>query len=198
VVVDLETLDTLPPRELAAGLAEVIKIGAVADAGFLARVEQDLAELSGRDPAALAAAVARACELKAEIVAADEREEGRRAILNFGHTFGHAIEAAAGYGTWLHGEAVGCGMAMAADLSARLGLVGRAEADRIQRLVADAGLPTAPPAIDADRWLSLVRGDKKAAGGEARFVLLEGVGRATVRPVPSTPLLETLSAFGAV
>jgi 3-dehydroquinate synthase len=197
VVIDLETLATLPARELAAGVAEVIKIGAVADGAFFERIAGGVTGLLARDDAALADAVAGACELKAGIVTADEREEGRRAVLNFGHTFGHAIESAAGYGTWLHGEAVGCGMAMAADLSVRLGLLDGTAADRLRGVVASAGLPIRPPALPSDRWIDLMRGDKKASGGEMRFVLLEGLGRAVVRAVPEEALRDTLHAFGA-
>ena len=192
VVCDLETLDTLPPRELAAGLAEVIKIAAVADPAFLDRIEAELPALLGRDPAALAAAIARACELKAQIVGEDEREEGRRAVLNFGHTFGHAIETAAGYGTWLHGEAVGCGMVLAAELSMRLGLLDAASVRRLRALTGAAGLPLeAPPMRRAD-WRDRMRGDKKSVAGELRFVLLEGFGRPVVRGVPDSVLEATL------
>lgn len=197
VVIDLETLATLPSRELAAGVAEVIKVGAVADVAFFERIADGVTRLLGRDDATLADAVAGACELKAGIVSADEREEGRRAVLNFGHTFGHAIESAAGYGAWLHGEAVGCGMAMAADLSMRVGLLDRSAADRLQGVVASAGLPMRPPVFPSERWIDLMRGDKKSSGGDMRFVLLDGIGRAVVRAVPEDALRATLHAFGA-
>jgi 3-dehydroquinate synthase len=184
VVCDLDTLATLPARELGAGLAEVIKYGPVADAAFLDWVEAHLDALLARDPAALAQAIRRSCEIKAEVVGADEREAGLRAILNFGHTFGHAIEAGLGYGAWLHGEAVGCGMVMAAELSAQLGLVPAAFVSRLRRIVERAGLPVRGPALGAARYLELMRIDKKAEGGEIRFVVIDGVGRAALRPAP--------------
>lgn len=182
VVCDLDTLATLPARELAAGLAEVIKYGPIADMAFFDWIEANLDALLARDRAALAFAVRRSCEIKAWVVGQDERESGLRAILNFGHTFGHAIEAGLGYGAWLHGEAVGCGMVMAADLSQALGLVPAAFAERVARLVERAGLPTAGPALGAARYLELMRLDKKAEAGEIRFVVVESPGRAGVRP----------------
>jgi 3-dehydroquinate synthase len=184
VVADLATLATLPQREIAAGLAEVIKYGPIADEGFLVWLEANLDALLARDAAALAHAVCRSCEIKARIVGQDEREGGLRAILNFGHTFGHAIESGLGYGQWLHGEAVGCGMVMAAELSVRLGLIDAAYASRLTRLVEGAGLPIVGPALGAERYLELMRVDKKAEGGEIRFVVLEALGRAAVRPAP--------------
>jgi 3-dehydroquinate synthase len=184
VLCDLATLDTLPPRELSAGLAEIIKYGPIADATFLDWIESHLDALLARDRAALAQAVKRSCEIKAAVVGEDEREGGLRAILNFGHTFGHAIEAGLGYGQWLHGEAVGCGMLMASALSADLGLVPHAFVDRLQRLLQRAGLPTAAPPMAPERWFDLMRLDKKAQAGEIRFVVLEALGRAAVRPAP--------------
>ncbi len=184
VVADIDTLATLPDRELIAGLAEIIKYGPIADAAFLSWIEANLDALKARDPQALAYAIKRSCEIKAWVVAQDERETGLRAILNFGHTFGHAIEAGLGYGTWLHGEAVGCGMVMAADLSARMGLVEPEYAARIARLIARAGLPVRAPTLGLQRYLELMRVDKKADGGEIRFVLLEGVGRAGLHAAP--------------
>jgi 3-dehydroquinate synthase len=184
VLCDLDTLDTLPQRELVAGLAEVIKYGPIADAGFLAWIEDHLDALLARDGAALAHAVRRSCEIKAEVVGQDEREGGLRAILNFGHTFGHAIESGLGYGTWLHGEAVGCGMRMATDLSARLGLVPADTVERMHRLLQRAGLPVRAPALGAQRYLELMGRDKKAEAGQVRFVVLEALGRAAVRPAP--------------
>ncbi len=184
VVCDLATLDTLPARELAAGLAEVIKYGPIADAAFLDWIEAHLDALLARDPAALSYAVGRSCEIKAWVVGQDERESGLRAILNFGHTFGHAIEAGLGYGQWLHGEAVGCGMLMASDLSARLGLMPAAFVERMRTLLQRAGLPVRAPAIGIDRFVELMRIDKKAQDGEIRFVLIESLGRAGVRPAP--------------
>jgi 3-dehydroquinate synthase len=197
VVCDLDVLDTLPARELSAGLAEIIKYGPVADASFLDWIESNLDALLARDRNALAHAVRRSCEIKAAVVAADERESGRRAILNFGHTFGHAIEAGLGFGRWLHGEAVGCGMVLASDLSARLGLVPAAFTDRVRELCVRAGLPVRAPDLgDATRWLELMRVDKKAEGGELRFVVIEAVGRAGVRAVGDDLVLETIAAHG--
>jgi 3-dehydroquinate synthase len=194
VVCDLDTLRTLPQRELSAGLAEVIKYGPIADAEFLAWTEVHLDALLERDVAALTHAVRRSCEIKAWVVGQDEREGGLRAILNFGHTFGHAIEAGLGYGDWLHGEAVGCGMVMAAELSARMGLVPGGFAERMRRLVARAGLPVSGPDLGADRYLELMRIDKKAQGGEIRFVLVEAPGRAVLRTAPDVLVREVLAA----
>jgi 3-dehydroquinate synthase len=176
VLIDTETLQTLPDRELKAGLAEVIKYGAIVDAEFFAWLEANVDALLARDPRALAVAIRRSCELKAEIVAEDERESGRRAILNFGHTFGHAIERCQGYGEWLHGEAVAAGMVMAAQLSS--GDIALAE--RIGNLLARAGLPTRPPAIPALDLLAAMGMDKKVQQKRLRFVLLRGLGEAFV------------------
>jgi 3-dehydroquinate synthase len=188
VVCDLDTLKTLPPRELSAGLAEVIKYGPISDMAFLDWTEASIDALTARDPAALAYAVLRSCEIKAWVVGQDERESGVRAILNFGHTFGHAIEAGMGYGQWLHGEAVGCGMVMAATLSQRLGMVDAALVQRLKALVHRAGLPVVGPRLDpadnAGRYLQLMRVDKKAEGGEIRFVLIDTPGQAAVRTAP--------------
>ena len=192
VVCDLDTLATLPQRELSAGLAEVIKYGPIADAAFLDWIEAELPALVARDPAALARAVQRSCEIKAEVVGQDERESGLRAILNFGHTFGHAIEAGLGYGQWLHGEAVGCGMVMATELSAQLGLVPPEFVARIARIVAAAGLPVRGPALGLARYLELMRVDKKAEGGEIRFVVIEAPGQAVVRPAPDALVARVL------
>ncbi|HEY6086808.1 MAG TPA: 3-dehydroquinate synthase [Burkholderiaceae bacterium] len=194
VICDLDTLNTLPDRELSAGLAEVIKYGPIADADFLAWIEAHLDALLARDPHALAHAVKRSCEIKAAIVGQDERETGLRAILNFGHTFGHAIETGLGYGQWLHGEAVGCGMVLASELSARLGLVPATFVDRIRRLCQRASLPVRAPDIGADRYLELMRVDKKSEGGELRFVLIEAVGRATLRAVSDAQVRATLAS----
>ncbi|RYF63608.1 MAG: 3-dehydroquinate synthase, partial [Comamonadaceae bacterium] len=161
VLCDLGTLATLPARELSAGLAEIIKYGPIYDMGFFDWIEAHIDDLMARDPAALAHAVKRSCEIKAEVVGQDERETGLRAILNFGHTFGHAIESGLGYGEWLHGEAVGCGMVMAARLSQRLGGVDAAFVARLTALIARAGLPTQGPALGVERYLSLMRVDKK-------------------------------------
>lgn len=193
VVADLDTLDTLPQRELLAGLAEVIKYGPIADDAFLGWIEDHLDALLARDKAALAHAVRRSCEIKAFVVARDEREADLRAILNFGHTFGHAIETGLGYGSWLHGEAVGCGMVMAADLSARLGLITSAYSARIRALIERAGLPVVGPDLGAQRYLELMRLDKKAAAGSIRFVLIAEPGRAEVRGAPDDLVCEVLA-----
>jgi len=185
VVCDLDTLKTLPQRELSAGLAEVIKYGPIYDMAFLRWIEANIDALMAREPQALVYAVKRSCEIKAEVVGQDEREAGLRAILNFGHTFGHAIEAGMGYGKWLHGEAVGCGMVMAAELSRRLGLVDEAFVQRLKQLIQKAGLPVVGPKLsqqdNAGRYLELMRVDKKAEGGEIRFIVIDGPGRAAVR-----------------
>jgi 3-dehydroquinate synthase len=194
VVIDVDTLSTLPDRELSAGLAEVIKHGAIADAAYFDGVAAALPALRARDPAALAEAVARSCEIKASVVERDEREGGLRAILNFGHTFGHAIEAGMGYGEWLHGEAVGAGMVMATDLSRRLGLVDGTVAGRVREVVAAAGLPVRGPGWPGARYVELMSVDKKARQGTPRFVLLEGLGRARVQRVPDEALADTLAA----
>ena len=198
VLCDLDTLRTLPPRELAAGLAEVIKYGPIADMAFLDWIEAHMPDLVARDPLALAYAVQRSCEIKAHVVGQDERESGLRAILNFGHTFGHAIEAGMGYGQWLHGEAVGCGLVMAAELSLRLGLIDAAFAQRIRRMVAAAELPTVGPTLpgadNAESYMALMRVDKKAEGGEIRFVVIDAPGRAAVRPAPDALVREVIDA----
>ena len=200
VVCDLDLLDTLPARELSAGLAEVIKHGLIADAVFFDWIESHIDALRARDKPALAHAVQRSCEIKAAVVSQDEREGGLRAILNFGHTFGHAIEAGLGYGAWLHGEAVGCGLALATDLSARLGLVDTALVPRVERLVALAGLPAQAPALSTlplERWMQLMRIDKKAEAGEIRFVVLDGLGRAALRPAPDALVAAVIGAHAA-
>ncbi|MBP7659353.1 MAG: 3-dehydroquinate synthase [Burkholderiaceae bacterium] len=193
VLADLDTLRSLPARELSAGLAEVIKHGAIADPDYLDAVDRDMAALRACDPAAMAQAVARSCEIKADVVARDEREGGVRAILNFGHTFGHAIEAGLGFGQWLHGEAVGAGMVQAADLSCRLGLLSRAAAQRLDAVIERAGLPVRAPQWSYEHWLALMSVDKKAEQGAPRFVVLEGIGRASLRRVPEAALRETLA-----
>ena len=188
VLIDTDTLRTLPDRELKAGLAEVIKYGAIVDADFFAWIEDNLEALIARDAEALAAAIRRACELKAAIVAEDERESGRRAILNFGHTFGHAIEHCQGYGEWLHGEAVAAGMVMAA----RLSMDDAALAGRIERLLGRAGLPTRPPAIAAAKFMAAMGMDKKVQQKQLRFVLLRGLGDAFVTGDYDTARLDAI------
>ena len=194
VVADIDTLSSLPQREVVAGLAEVIKYAPIADAAFLDWIEDHLAALLARDPTALQWAIRRSCEIKAGVVGRDEREAGPRAILNFGHTFGHAIETGLGHGQWLHGEAVGCGMVMAADLSARLGLIDAAYALRLAHLIGAAGLPQRGPALGTERYLELMRLDKKAEGGETRFVVIEAPGRAGVRAVPDRLVADVIAA----
>lgn len=181
VVADLGSLTTLPPREIAAGLAEVIKYGPIADDAFFCWLEEHLDDLVRLQPAALEHAVRRSCEIKAEVVGDDEREGGRRAILNFGHTFGHALEGELGFGTWLHGEAVGCGMVMAAELSHRLGLIDVSYRRRIEALVRRAGLPVRAPSLDPDRLIGFMRHDKKSEAGRIRFVVIDKPGQALVR-----------------
>jgi 3-dehydroquinate synthase len=197
VLADIATLDTLPARELSAGLAEVIKHGAILDAAFFDWLEQHIGKLVGRDPEALAHAIARSCEIKAEVVRQDERESGLRAVLNFGHTFGHAIEAGLGYGNWLHGEAVGCGMVMAAELSRRLGYVDAAAVERVRALVKAAGLPVAAPDLGHERWIELMEVDKKNEGGAIKFILLKPLGSPRIDSVPREQLLATLAACTA-
>ena len=181
VISDVATLDSLPDRELRAGIAEVIKHGLALDAGFVAWLEKNVEKILQRDREALAYAVRRSCELKARIVSADEREAGERALLNFGHTFGHAIEAGTGYGTWLHGEAVAAGMVMAAELSLLMGHLKKTEVSRVRELLGRAGLPAKGPALAPERMIELMALDKKAAKGKTRFVLLESIGRAALR-----------------
>lgn len=198
VICDLDVLQSLPPRELSAGLAEIIKYGPIADMVFLDWIEANIDLLLARDPATLAHAIRRSCEIKAAVVGEDERETGLRAILNFGHTFGHAIESGLGYGQWLHGEGVGCGMVMAAHLSQRLGLVDMHFVDRLQALIQRAGLPVVGPKLsvadNAGRYLELMRVDKKAEAGEIRFVVIDGPGRAAVRAAPDALVREVIEA----
>ncbi|MDR3370018.1 3-dehydroquinate synthase [Rhodoferax sp.] len=198
VVCDLDTLNTLPQRELSAGLAEVIKYGPIADMDFLSWIEANLDAILAREPSALAYIVKRSCEIKAWVVGQDERESGLRAILNFGHTFGHAIEAGLGFGVWLHGEAVGCGMVMAAQLSARLGLVDAFFVHRLTALVSKAGLPVKAPVLpgadNAGRYLELMRVDKKAEAGEIKFVLIDKPGSACVRSAPDAVVRQVIDA----
>jgi len=196
VVCDLDTLKTLPERELSAGLAEVIKYGPIADMDFLAWIEANIGALMARDPQALAHAVQRSCEIKAWVVGQDERESGLRAILNFGHTFGHAIEAGLGFGVWLHGEAVGCGMVMAAELSQRLGKVDAAFVARLKALIERAGLPVRGPVLNArDNALDYIehmRLDKKAVGGDIQFVVIDRPGQAVVQGAPDALVRDVI------
>jgi len=178
VLADTGLLDSLPVRELSAGLAEVIKYGLIMDLPFLGWLEANMDNLTKRDPAALAHAVTRSCELKAAVVAADERESGERALLNLGHTFGHAIEAGLGFGTWLHGEAVAAGTILAARLSERMGLLRADDVERIASLLERAGLPVQAPSLGPDRYLELMGHDKKVENGRLRLVLLRSLGKA--------------------
>jgi 3-dehydroquinate synthase len=181
VLIDTDTLDTLDDRQLAAGLAEVIKYGLIYDTDFFCWLEMNIHALKARDKQALAHAIGRSCAIKAEIVAADERESGTRALLNLGHTFGHAIETGTGYGTWLHGEAVAAGMVMAADLSARHGWLSQADVARTTALLHKAGLPVRAPAeMSEQRFLDLMAVDKKAVDSGLRLVLLKAIGTAVV------------------
>jgi 3-dehydroquinate synthase len=193
VLCDLSTLATLPARELSAGLAEIIKYGPIYDMRFFDWIAANIEALVARDPAALAHAVRRSCEIKAVVVGQDERETGLRAILNFGHTFGHAIEAGLGYGRWLHGEAVGCGMVLAAELSQRLGGVDTAFVRRLSALIERAGLPVVAPALGTERYLELMRIDKKSEAGEIRFVVIDKPGSAVVRSAPDPLVREVLA-----
>jgi len=188
VLIDTDTLSTLPDRELSAGLAEVIKYGAIADAAFLGWLEDNIDALRARDAAALAYAIRRSCETKAEVVADDELEQGRRAILNFGHTFGHAIERLQGYGDWLHGEAVAAGMVMAARLS------GLPDEDiaRLRTLIERAGLPADPPDLDASSFVDAMGMDKKALNNRLRFILLRSLGDAYVTSDYDAALLDRI------
>ena len=198
VICNLETLSTLPPRELSAGLAEVIKYGPIFDMDFMQWLETSVEQVLAKDMKSLAFAVQRSCEIKAAVVGQDERETGLRAILNFGHTFGHAIEAGMGYGVWLHGEGVAAGMVMAAELSRRLGLVDEAFVQRLKSLIERAGLPVRGPVLDASdnagRYLELMRIDKKSEAGEIRFVLIDGPGKAVVRGAPDALVREVIDA----
>lgn len=194
VIADIGVLRSLPQRELAAGLAEVIKTGAIADAEFFQWIEANIDALNRCDQQALAHAVKRSCEIKASVVAADEREGGLRAILNFGHTFGHAIEAGLGYGEWLHGEAVGCGMVMAGDLSVRLGKLDEASRRRLVDVIAAAKLPVRAPTLGADRYIDLMKVDKKAEAGEIKFILLTRFGDTQITNAPEDAVRATLAA----
>lgn len=198
VVCNVSTLDTLPARELRAGLAEVIKYGPISDMEFMVWLEANMEALLMRDRTALLHAIRRSCEIKAHVVGVDERESGLRAILNFGHTFGHAIEAGMGYGVWLHGEGVAAGMVMAAELSRRLGMVDEAFVQRLKSLIERAGLPVRGPVVDASdnagRYLELMRIDKKSEAGEIRFVLIDGPGKAVVRGAPDALVREVIDA----
>ncbi|HMS25837.1 MAG TPA: 3-dehydroquinate synthase [Burkholderiaceae bacterium] len=199
VLCDINTFSTLPQRELSAGLAEVIKYGPIADIEFLAWLESNMEALLAKDCDALAYAIKRSCEIKAQVVSQDERESGLRAILNFGHTFGHAIETGLGYGHWLHGEAVGCGMVLAANLSKQLGYVDDSFVTRLTKIIQRAGLPVVAPSLGATseasskRYLSLMRIDKKAEAGEIQFVLIKQPGQCIIQGAPDALVSEVIS-----
>ena len=194
VIADTTTLTTLPDRELRAGLAEVVKYGLIRDATFLEWIEANTSALLARESQVLMHAIRRSCEIKAEIVGIDEREQGLRAVLNFGHTFGHALETATGYGEWLHGEAVAAGMVIAARMSYRLGWISEPDARRVERIIGDLGLPTAAPRIGVDRALQLMSMDKKVLGGKIRLILLKAVGEAEVTGDYSPKILQSVLA----
>lgn len=198
VISDTDTLATLPDRELRAGLAEVIKYGCVWDPLLFDWLDNNMDLLLARDVEALTYAISRSCEIKATVVAKDEREQNLRAILNFGHTFGHAIEAATAYETFLHGEAVGVGMLIAASMSHRMGLIDAAIKDRVRDILCRAGLPIEAPRVGAARALELMQMDKKVLAGSMRLVLLEKLGRAIVTgSYPQTALDATLAEYFA-
>jgi len=198
VIIDTDLLTTLPARELRAGLSEVIKYGLIWDAGFFDWIESHLDAVLARDATALAHLIHRSCQIKAEIVGRDEREQGERALLNLGHTFGHAIEVATGF-QWLHGEAIGVGLILAADLSQRLGQLAPGTVERLTALLARAGLPVQAPRIGADKAFDYMRIDKKVKAGRVRLVLLDGVGRASVTGDYADAALQSTLArhFGA-
>ena len=198
VLSDIATLNTLPDKELRAGIAEVIKYGLIRDLPFFEWLEHNMEKLLARDAEALQYAITRSCQNKAEVVAADERESGERALLNLGHTFGHAIETGMGYGTWLHGAAVAAGTLMAADLSCRLGWINKQDVERIRNLFEHAGLPVIAPALGVENYLKWMGLDKKVVGGKIRFVLLKGIGHAVVSAdVPENLLRQTIESCSA-
>jgi 3-dehydroquinate synthase len=193
VMADMSQLDTLPDRELSAGLAEIIKYALLGDIEFLVWLEEHMDQLVQRDAKLLAEAVYRSCAHKARIVAADEHEHGDRALLNLGHTFGHAIEAYMGYGQWLHGEAVGTGMLMAADLSQRLGWIDATDVQRVRDIITRANLPVVSPAIPVDEFLGLMAQDKKVLLGQVRLILLKKLGQAVItRDFDAQKLKDTI------
>jgi 3-dehydroquinate synthase len=195
VWIDTAALDTLPDREYRSGLAEVVKYGVILDADFFAWLEANAAAVLGREPAAVRHVVTRCCRLKADVVEKDEREEGLRAVLNYGHTFGHAFEAAGGYGAWLHGEAVAAGMVCASRLAERRGLVGPEVTARQRRLLEAFGLPAAPPPLPADALLEAMRIDKKAEAGRLRFVLPRRLGEVALADIPEEDVRAVLGGF---
>ena len=200
VIADTQTLKTLDERQLSAGIAEVIKYGLIRDIPFCEWLETNMDKLLARDDDVLAEAIERSCQSKAEVVAADEKESGQRALLNLGHTFGHAIEASSGYGNWLHGEAVGTGMLMAADMSMRLGWISAADVQRVENIIDRASLPTRAPAkMDYEKFIHYMAVDKKVKNGRLHFVLLKAIGDAVVTDnYDESVLRETIEAHRAV
>ena len=196
VVADISTLNTLPDRELSCGLAEIIKHGAIADVAYLRDVEALMPQLLARDAKALAQVVRRSCEIKADVVSKDEKEAGIRATLNFGHTFGHAIEAGMGYGQWLHGEAVGCGMVIAAHLCQLMGRLSADDYACLKKVVVDAKLPVLPPPMKVSQFMELMAHDKKADSGKIQYVLLSGLGQASTSPVDELVVRQALQECG--
>lgn len=195
VLTDSATLNTLPDRELRAGLSEIIKYGLIRDPAFFDWLEQNMHRLLARDPLTLNEAIQRSCENKAEIVAADEKENGVRALLNLGHTFGHAIENGMGYGVWLHGEAVAAGIVLAAELSRRMKLISEAEVNRIRKIFLQAELPVAAPKMPPEKYFQLMLLDKKVDAGRTRFVVLNRIGEAVMRAdIPPAILNDTILA----
>lgn len=195
VVIDTDVLKTLPDRELSAGLAEVIKYGLIRDPDFLAWLEAHMEGLLARDESCVSYAIAESCRHKAEVVAADELEDDQRALLNLGHTFGHAIEAGMGYGNWLHGEAVAAGMVLAAELSCRMGWIEVGDVDRLRRLLERARLPVCPPAMSVDEFMAHMQVDKKVQDGRLRLILFKPLGRAVITDeAPEALIRETLTA----
>ena len=197
VITDLLTLKTLPPKELAAGLAEVVKHGAIADAEFLNWIEAHIQELNACDISAMEHAVLRSCEIKSAVVAADEKETGIRAHLNFGHTFGHAIEAGMGYGNWLHGEAVGCGMVIASRLSEQLGYISSKDVARLTQIISSLHLAITPPPWPVSKYMDLMSHDKKAELGTIKYIVLKSLGQASVQQVPDHVIHDVLRSFDA-
>lgn len=197
VLADIATLSTLPKKELAAGMAEVIKYGLIRDTDFFDWIETNIDKLNALDSAAMSYAIYRSCQNKAEVVAADERETGERALLNLGHTFGHAIENAMGYGVWLHGEAVAAGTMLAADLSGRLGWMKADEIARIRKLFVAAKLPVDAPDLGVDRYLDLMSMDKKVVDGKIRLVLQQGIGKSVLTSDYDANLLKQTLSIGA-
>jgi 3-dehydroquinate synthase len=198
VVADTDTLGTLPAREVRAGIAEIIKHGLLADRAYFDRTVEVLPQLLALEPTVTTELIAGSCRIKAAVVGRDERENGERALLNLGHTFGHAIEALTGFDTWLHGEAVACGMCLAASMSRRLGLIGQDVVDQIEAALARAGLPTRIPGLSAQAAFAAMRGDKKAFGGRIDFVVIERIGQASRRQVDDAVVEATLKDGGFV